>query len=102
MNNYYFDSEDIVDLINQVDGNLEVYENNDEGCRYYFKSISAGGIVKSEETLLKVMSAQGIIGDEISIKVSYPFTPAIIAGLLIAVFYGDIIMLFAKNWVLVI
>ena len=102
VNNYYFDSEDIVDLINQVDGNLEVYENKEEGCRYYFKSISAGGIVKSEETLLKVMSAQGIIGDEISIKVSYPFTPAIIAGLLIAVFYGDIIMLFAKNWVLVI
>ena len=48
------------------------------------------------------MSVQGFIGDEISIKVSYPFTPAILAGLLIAVFYGDIMMIFTKNLVLVI
>jgi preflagellin peptidase FlaK len=48
------------------------------------------------------MSAQGFIGDAISVKISYPFTPAIFLGLLIAVFYGDIMMLVTKNIVLVI
>lgn len=98
---YYFNDEKIVDLINDVDGNLKIYRNHDEGCRYYFKSMSAGGITKTEENLLKIMSVQGIIGDKISIKISYPYTPAIFVGLLIAVFYGDIMMIFTKNIVLV-
>ena len=70
--------------------------------KYYFKSFSAGGITKKDLTLIKVLSAQGFIGDSISVKVSYPFAPAIFAGLLIAVFYGDIIFLFTKNFALVI
>ena len=102
VNSYYFEDEHIVELIEEADGNLKVYRNKDEGCKYYFKSISAGGITKKEENLLKIMSVQGFIGEEISIKVSYPFTPAILAGLLIAVFYGDIMMIFTKNLVLVI
>ena len=53
-------------------------------------------------TLIKVMSAQGYIGDAISVKISYPFAPAIFIGLLIAIFYGDIMMLFTKNLVLVL
>ena len=52
--------------------------------------------------LLKIMNSQNIISDEISIKISFPFTPAILVSLIIAVFYGDIMMLFAKNIVLVI
>ena len=102
VNSYYFDDEHISDLIKEEDGNLKVYENTDKGCKYYFKSISAGGITKKEESLLKIMSVQGFIDNRISIKVSYPFTPAIVAGLLIAVFYGDIMMIFAKNIMLVI
>lgn len=99
---YYFDNQHIADLINETDENLKIYENNSTGCKYYFKSVSAGGITKNEVNLLKIMSAQEIIGKKIRIKVSYPFTPAIFAGLLIAVFYGDIMMLFTKNMVLVI
>jgi preflagellin peptidase FlaK len=103
VNDYDFDDEYIIELINEVDGNLEVFRNEDGSeSKYYFKSSSAGGITKEEMTLIKVMSAQGYIGDSISIKISYPFTPAIFAGLLIAVFYGDIIMLFTKNMALVI
>ena len=102
VNNFYFNNEYIIELINDVDGNLEVYENNGGGDKYYFKSFSAGGITKKDLTLIKVLSAQGFIGDSISVKVSYPFAPAIFAGLLIAVFYGDIIFLFTKNFVLVI
>ncbi|WP_292893827.1 A24 family peptidase [Methanobrevibacter sp.] len=103
VNSYYFNDEHIVELINDVDENLKVYKNNeDDGFKYYFKSLSAGGITKKDMNLLKIMSVQKIISDEISIKISYPFTPAIIAGLLIAVFYGDIMLLFAKNLVLVI
>lgn len=102
VNNFYFNNEYIIELINDVDGNLEVYENNGGGDKYYFKSFSAGGITKKDLTLIKVLSAQGFIGDSISVKVSYPFAPAIFAGLLIAVFYGDIIFLFTKNFALVI
>ena len=103
INNYYFNNEYSVDLICDVDGNLKVYSNNEnDGFKYYFKSISAGGITKKDMNLLKIMNAQNIISDEISIKISFPFTPAILVGLIIAVFYGDIMMLFAKNIVLVI
>ena len=103
INNYYFNNECIIDLINQLDGNLKVYESkNDKQFKYYFKSLSAGGITKEDMNLLKIMNAQKIISDEISIKVSYPFTPAIFVGLIIAVFYGDIMLLFTKNLTLVI
>ena len=103
LNNCYFNDEHIIDLINESDGNLEIYENHgDDEFGYYFKSMSAGGITERDTLLIKVMSAQGFIGDTVSVKVSYPFTPAILGGLLVAIFYGDIMMLFAKNMVLVI
>ena len=103
VNNYYFNDEHIINLINEADGNLEIYENReDDGFKYYFKSLSAGGITERDMTLIKVMSAQGYIGDAISVKISYPFAPAIFIGLLIAIFYGDIMMLFTKNLVLVL
>ena len=103
VNNYYFNDEKIIDLINDADGNLRIYENHeDDEFRYYFKSLSAGGITEKEMYLLKIMSAQKFISDEISVKVSFPFTPAILIGLMIAVFYGDLMFLFTKNLVLVI
>lgn len=102
VNDYYFDDEYIIDLINDVDGNLEVCESKSDEGKYYFKSMSAGGITEKDMYLLKIMSAQKFIGKCISVKISYPFAPAIFAGLLIAVFYGDIIMLFTKNLVLVV
>ena len=103
VNNYYFNDEHIIELISEIDSNLEIYENKeDDDFKYYFKSLSAGGITEKDMLLIKVMSIQGYIGDTISVKISYPFTPAILIGLLIAVFYGDIMMIFAKNLVLVI
>ena len=103
INNYYFNNEDIIRLIEQIDGNLKVYENvENDGFKYYFKSLSAGGITKEDMYMLKILNAQSFISDEISIKITFPFTPAIFLGLLIAVFYGDIMMIFAKNLFLVI
>ncbi len=103
VNNCYFNDEHIIELITETDGNLEVYESGgDDDFRYYFKSMSAGGITEKDMTLIKVMSAQGYIGDAISVKISYPFAPAISIGLLIAVFYGDIMMILTKNMMLVI
>ncbi|WP_405306562.1 prepilin peptidase [Methanobrevibacter sp.] len=102
VNDYYFDDKYIIELIKDVDGNLEVFESKSGEGKYYFKSISAGGITEKDMYLIKIMSTQGFIGKYISIKISYPFTPAIFAGLMIAVFYGDIIMLFTKNLVLVV
>ncbi|MBQ8017403.1 MAG: prepilin peptidase [Methanobrevibacter sp.] len=102
VNDYYFDNEYINELIKENDGNLEVFECKDEKGKYYFKSMSAGGITRKDMYLIKILSAQEFIGKDISIKITYPFTPAIFAGLLIAVFYGDIMMLFTKNLVLVI
>ncbi|MBQ6350324.1 MAG: prepilin peptidase [Methanobrevibacter sp.] len=102
VNEYYFNNEYICDLINEIDGNLKVYKSDDEYFRYYFKSQSAGGITKEEMYLLKVMSAQGFISDQLSVKIAFPFTPAILLGLMIAIGYGDIMMIFTKNVILVI
>ncbi|WP_405303551.1 prepilin peptidase [Methanobrevibacter sp.] len=102
VNEYYFSNGYICDLIMEIDGNLKVYESDDEDYRYYFKSQSAGGITEKEMYLLKILSAQGFISDKISVKISFPFTPAILFGLMIAVVYGDMIMLFTKNIYLVV
>jgi preflagellin peptidase FlaK len=103
VNEYYFNDEHIVDLINDLNGNLKVYKTEDDpDFRYYFKSQSAGGITREEMYLLKIMNAQGIIRDEVSVKISFPFTPAILFGLMIAVVYGDLMMLFTKNLILVV
>ena len=103
VNNYYFNDEKIVELINDVDGNLKVFKNKDnDEFKYYFNSSTGGGISNKDMYLLKIMNIQGIIRDEVSVKIAYPFTPAIFVGLFIAIFYGDIMMLFTKNLVLVI
>ncbi|WP_458456831.1 A24 family peptidase [Methanobrevibacter sp.] len=103
VNDFYFNDEHIIDLINEVDGNLKVYKTRgSDEFRYYFKSCSAGGLTDKDMSLLKIMNAQDFISDSISIKISFPFTPAILLGLLIALFYGDLMMLFAKNFYLVI
>lgn len=102
VNDVYFNDEHIIELLGD-DGNLKVYRaKGSDDYKYYFKSQSAGGITNKEMWQLKIMSAQHIISDYISVKVSFPFTPAILLGLIIAVFYGDIMMLFAKNLVLAI
>ena len=91
VNEYYFNNEHICHLINEIGGNLKVYKNeHDSYYKYYFKSQSAGGITEKEMYLLKIMNAQGFISDEISVKISFPFAPAILFGLMVAVIYGDI------------
>ena len=103
VNDYYFNNEYIIELLSEIDGNLVIYRTTDnKNFKYYFKSQSAGGITNKEMWQLKIMNAQNIISDKISIKVSFPFTPAILFGLMIAIFYGDVMMLFTKNLFLVI
>ena len=103
VNDYYFNNEYIIELLSEIDGNLVIYKtNNNKDFKYYFKSQSAGGITNKEMWQLKIMNAQNIISDKISIKVAFPFTPAILFGLMIAIFYGDVMMLFTKNLFLVI
>lgn len=102
VNDYYFNNEYIIELLSEIEGNLVIYKaKNNKDFKYYFKSQSAGGITKKEMWQLKIMNAQNIISDKISIKVSFPFTPAILFGLMIAIFYGDVMMLFTKNLFLV-
>ncbi len=103
VNDFYFNNEHIIDLLSEIDGNLKIYKTKDnDKYKYYFKSQSAGGITNREMWQLKIMNSQRIISDNISVKVAFPFTPAILVGLMIAVFYGDVMMLFTKNLVLVI
>ena len=102
VNKYCFNEEHVFKLIDEQNENLKVYRNNDGDFRYYFKSRSAGGITKNDVTLLKVMCAQKFISDSLSIKLGFPFTPAILIGLIIALSYGDLMMLITKNLVLVI
>ena len=102
VNESYFNDEHVIKLLNEIDGNLKVYNAGDgDDFKYYFKSQSAGGITNKEMWQLKIMSAQHIIPENISIKVSFPFTPAILFGLIIAVLYGDVMFLFLKNFILV-
>lgn len=102
VNDYYFNNEKIAILINDIDGNLKVYKTKDNpDFDYYFKSQSAGGITLQDMYLLKIMNAQKIISNNISIKIGFPFAPAILAGFLISVIYGDLMMLFIKKFFLV-
>ena len=102
INDYYFNNVKIVSLINDIESNLKVYKtDNNPNFDYYFKSQSAGGITAQDMYLLKIMNAQNIISNNISIKIGFPFAPAIFTGFLIAVIYGDLIVLFIKNFFLV-
>ena len=103
VNDFYFNNPQIIELLGENDGNLGVYKtrNNDE-FKYYFKSQNGGGLTSDEVLQLKVMNAQNIISDRISIKIAFPFAPAILAGLTVTIFYGDVMMLFIKNFHLVV
>lgn len=102
VNKYSFNDEHICDLINENDSNLKVYKSSDDGYKYYFKSQTAGGITDRDVILLRVMSAQNFISESLCIKIAFPFTPAILSGLMIALIYGDLMMIFTKNFFLVI
>jgi preflagellin peptidase FlaK len=103
INNYYFDGENVKQLIeSNNDTNLEVFTSDDDKSRYYFKTMTAGGITKKDMYLLKIMNAQEIISNQISIKVGFPFVPAILFGFVLAIFYGDLSMIIVKNLIFVI
>ena len=95
VNDYYFNNEKIAVLISDINGNLKVYKTkNNPDFNYYFKSQSAGGINAQDMYLL-------IISNSISVKIGFPFAPAIFAGFLISVIYGDLMLLFIKKFFLV-
>lgn len=102
LNNYYFNDERIKELISEEQSNLEVYKSSDDEYEYYFKSETAGGITNRDMFLLKIMEAQNMISKDASVKLSYPFTPSILCGLIITIFFGDLIMLFTKNLFVVV
>ncbi|WP_304089986.1 prepilin peptidase [Methanobrevibacter gottschalkii] len=102
VNDYYFNNEDIVELLRNENGNLKIYKSSRDDFKFYFKSQSAGGLTNREVWQLKIMNSQNIISDKLSVKIAFPFTPAILFGLLTAIFYGDIMMIFVKNIVLVV
>lgn len=103
VNEYYFNDEKIIDLIADVDGNLKVYKlKDDKTYSYYFKSVSAGGLTERDTVLLKVMNSQDIISNYISVKLGFPFAPFITLGLIIAIFFGDIVMIISKHMFMVV
>lgn len=102
VNDYKFNDEHVCELITDLNKNLKVYRSSDDDFKYYFKSQSAGGITREDLTLLKVMCTQKFISDTVYVKLGFPFTPSIMFGLLIALSYGDLIMLITKNLVLVV
>ena len=98
INNFYFDNEYVKELIeNNTKTNLKVFKSNDGKSKYYFKTLTAGGITNKDMYLLKIMNAQQIISSQISVKMGFPYVPAILVGLIIAIVYGDLSMLILKN-----
>ncbi|WP_407381659.1 prepilin peptidase [Methanobrevibacter sp.] len=103
VNNFYFDNEQVRELIeSNRDTNLKVFRSDDSLSKYYFKTVTAGGITKKDMYLLKIMNAQRIISNKISVKMGFPFVPSILLGLVLAVFYGDLSMIILKNIIFVI
>lgn len=103
INNFYFDNDYVKYLIeSNRDTNLKVFKSDDDNSKYYFKTLTAGGISKKDMYLLKIMNAQEIISNQISIKLGFPFVPAIFVGLIVAIFYGDLSMIILKNLIFVI
>lgn len=103
INNFYFDNDYVKYLIeSNRDTNLKVFKSDDDNSKYYFKTLTAGGITKKDMYLLKIMNAQEIISNQISIKLGFPFVPAIFVGLVVAIFYGDLSMIILKNLIFVI
>ena len=103
VNNFYFDNDYVKYLIeSNRDSNLKVFTSDDEKSKYYFKTLTAGGITKKDMYLLKIMNAQHIISNQISIKIGFPFVPSILIGLILAIFYGDLAVIIIKNIIFVI
>lgn len=103
LNEYYFNNEEIISLIDDAGGNLKVYKlNDDSNYSYYFKSISAGGLTKKDMYLLKIMYSQDIISNYVSVKLGFPFAPFITFGLIIAILFGDLVMIISKHMIMVI
>lgn len=103
VNNFYFDNDYVKYLIeSNRDSNLKVFTSDDEKSKYYFKTLTAGGITKKDMYLLKIMNAQHIISNQISIKIGFPFVPSILIGLILAIFYGDLSVIIIKNIIFVI
>lgn len=81
INNYYFNDKQILRSIKEVNGNLKVYKNlMKKNYLFYFKSQSAGGITKEDMYLLKILYVQKFISNNLSIKLGFPFGPAISLG----------------------
>ncbi|MEE1157094.1 MAG: A24 family peptidase [Methanobrevibacter sp.] len=103
INNFYFDNEYVKELIeNNPKTNLKVFRSDDGKSKYYFKTLTAGGITDKDMYLLKIMNAQQIISSQISVKMGFPYVPAILVGLIIAIVYGDLSMIILKNIIFVI
>lgn len=103
VNNYYFNGQDLYESFKMVDGNIRVYINKkDLPYDYYFKTDSAGGLTASDVAFLKILNLNGQLKNYVSIKVSFPFAPAIAIGFLISIYFGDIIMVLIKNLTFVI
>lgn len=95
LNKFYFIDNRIYEEIYKLNGNLEVYKT--ENGNYYFKSGSAAGLTSKDVGLLKILNVQGYLVGDVSIKLSIPFAPSIAIGVLIAVTYGDIILILIKT-----
>lgn len=102
VNNYYFNNKHVYDTLNELNGNLSVYCCNDSDYEFYFKSGSSGGLTSEDVTILKVLNMQGFINKDVSIKVSFPFAPSIALAFLLAVTFGDLIVVFSKFFSFVI
>ena len=98
INNYYFNDSMVYRSIKENQANLKCFINpNNSKYKYYFKSMSISGISFSDLTLLKILYDQNFIKSKLSIKIAFPFAPSILCGFIIAVIYGDLILILLNS-----
>lgn len=91
-------------LINDIDNNdsnlkikkISTKKDEKELTKYLLNSSTAAGLSDCDILFLKKLFKMNFINENIQIKIGIPFAPSIAIGLIIAIFIGDLCVLFAN------
>jgi len=88
------------ELANKLDTNesnlyiKKIANGKNEQVQYFLNSTSSAGLTIYDISFLKKLFKMKLIHEKIQIKMGIPFAPSIAIGLIIAIFIGDLCILF--------